>query len=224
MRRPTKLALAGGAILLAVLVVAQLVLPRFAEDRIAGDLKRFGPEPDVDVSAFPAVKLLFGSADSVTVRMDRATARPADFADELSRTGDAGELDAHAGELRIGRLIVRDARLTKDGDVLNGTATIRDADLRAALPDFVELRPAEVQTGDGVLLEGSASLLGATIRGRARVKADGGAITVAPEGIPLGALATFVVFQDARVRVLSVRARTRPGGYDLTATGRVVEG
>jgi hypothetical protein len=53
------------------------------------------------------------------------------------------------------------------------------------------------------------------------VRASEGAITVAPENIPFGALATFTVFEDPRVRVTSVGATTRPGGYGLTAAGRL---
>jgi hypothetical protein len=214
----------GAAGLLAVLLVgAQLALPALAEDRVAGELEDFGARPEVHVSAFPAVKLLWGRADRVEVRMPRARADgSARLADELERTKDADELDVRVARLEVGPLILRDARLVKDGDVLRATAVVRDADIRSALPSFLNLRPAARQDGDGMLLEGSASFLGATIRGTARVRAADGAVVVAPENIPFGDLATVTVFSDPRVQVTSVGASVRPGGYLLRAAGRIV--
>jgi len=53
------LLLAGGAVLL--LGLAQLFLPRIAAGRITSRLGRYGRVESVSVSAWPAVKLLWGA-------------------------------------------------------------------------------------------------------------------------------------------------------------------
>ena len=50
------------------LALAQLLLPGIAASRISSRVGRYGEVQSVSVSAWPAVKLLWGSADSVTVR------------------------------------------------------------------------------------------------------------------------------------------------------------
>nr|MBA3328898.1 hypothetical protein [Solirubrobacterales bacterium] len=74
--RPPVIALAVAGVVVVALVAAQLALPTLAERRVADGLERLGTRPDVDVSAFPAFKLLFGGgADRVEIdmRLARAT-------------------------------------------------------------------------------------------------------------------------------------------------------
>ena len=67
MRRIAVLATAG--VVLLVLVLAQLLLPGIAAQRLRDDLQKSGTVLEVKVSAFPAIKLLWHQADSVVVRM-----------------------------------------------------------------------------------------------------------------------------------------------------------
>src|SRR4051794_40816918 len=97
-------------VVLAVLVVAQLVLPRIAENRVRSDLERHGTGVDVSVSAFPAVKLLWHKADKVDVTV--ADYRPGpprsgrSLADDLASTKDSSKLDVHIGRLHDRLLII----------------------------------------------------------------------------------------------------------------------
>src|SRR6478735_5237789 len=91
----------------AVLVGGQLALPRIAERRITSDLSHSGQVRQVSVEATPAIKLLFGRADLVT----------------------------------LGPLRLHGARLTKDHDQLEGQATVSEAELAAALPPQLSVRP-----------------------------------------------------------------------------------
>src|SRR5436309_934004 len=61
-------------LVLALLVVTQLALPGIAENRIRDRLAHDGRVESVRVSAFPAIKLLWGKADRVTVRMQSVRA------------------------------------------------------------------------------------------------------------------------------------------------------
>jgi hypothetical protein len=211
-------AVAGGVV--ALLVVAQLVLPGIAERRVRDSLESHGQVEEVSISSFPAVKLLWHRADDVTVRMgtlDRAP--PGDFADLLSRTVETTDLDASAREQQILTLRLHDSALRKRGDELTLASNVDDADLRAALPPGFDVRP--VAAGDGALVfEGSADLLGQRFQGRAVVAARDGRLILAPD-VPFGGLLTVTLFSDPRVEVLSVDARPQPGGFRLVAQARV---
>ena len=69
MRRLIALAVLG--VVLALLIVAQLVLPGVAEQELRDQLSQSGTVLEVKVTAFPAVKLLWHHADSVVLRMGR---------------------------------------------------------------------------------------------------------------------------------------------------------
>jgi hypothetical protein len=211
------LATAGGLILL--LVAAQLALPGIAERRLRDRLERSGTVERVEISAFPAVKLLWHRADDVTVRMGRLRTGSGNFADLLASTGDTDDLDASAEEQRILTLRLHDSRLRKRGDELTLSSTVDDADLRAALPPGFDVRP--VASGDGALVfEGSAELLGQRFQGRAVVAARDGRLILAPD-VPFGGFLTLTLFADPRIEVLSVGARQRAGGFTVVAQARL---
>jgi len=211
------LAAAGGLILL--LVGAQLLLPRIAEHRLRDRLERSGTVEQVDISAFPAVKLLWHKADDVTVRMGRLRTGSGNFADLLARTGDADDVDASAAEQHLLSLRLLDSHLRKRGDDLTLAATVTDADLRAALPPGFAVRP--VASGNGALVfEGTAELLGQRFTGQATVSARDGRLRLEPN-IPFGGVLSLTVFADPRVEVLGVGARRRPNGFTLTARVRL---
>src|SRR5579875_1753548 len=84
---------------LIVLAVGQIVLPRIATDRLTASLARNGQGVHVSISAFPAVELLFGNADSVKVRISRLVAGSRHVGDLLTRAGGVSSLDARVGEL-----------------------------------------------------------------------------------------------------------------------------
>src|SRR5256885_14921748 len=106
--------LIAAAIVLAVLVllsvVAQLVLPGIAENRIRDRLAHDGRVESVHVSAFPAVKLLWGRADRVTVRMANVRAAVGRLGGLIRRTADARRVDASPRALGVPTLRLRAAR------------------------------------------------------------------------------------------------------------------
>ncbi len=221
MSRAARVALAIAAGLILVLVAAQLALPGIAEHRLRDRLERSGTVERVEISAFPAVKLLWHRADDVTVRMGRLRTGSGNFADLLVRTVDTDDLDASAEEQRILTLRLHDSRLRKRGDELTLSSTVDDADLRAALPPGFDLRP--VASGDGALvLEGSAELLGQRFQGRAVVAARNGRLILAPD-VLFGGFLTVTLFADPRIEVLSVGARQRAGGFTLVARARLTD-
>jgi hypothetical protein len=217
MRRMIALGVAG--VVLLVLVVSQLVLPGIAASRLRDQLSRSGDVLAVKVSAFPAIELLWGQADKVVIRMGRYQGGASEIAGRLDAAGDVGAIDASAEEVNSGALTLRNARLRKQGDELIGTAVVRQADLRSAVPFLDNVQP--VASGDGALvLRGTASLLGLTTSVDVVVAAQNGNLVVAPN-VPFGGLATITLFSNPHVRVQSVAAASVPGGFSIEAVAKV---
>jgi hypothetical protein len=207
-----------GAVLV-VLVIAQLVLPGIAANRLRDQLSESGTVLSVKVSAFPAIELLWGHADSVVIRMARYQAGASQIGSKLGRAADVGTLDISVQEVQSGLLTVRDARLRKQGSELIATAVVRQADLRAAVPFLDNVQPV-ASSGGQLILRGTASLLGLRATVDAVVSARDGALVVAPN-VPLGGIATITLLDDPHVRVQSVSAVAVPGGFRLLGMATV---
>jgi hypothetical protein len=213
---------AAGAVAAVAIVAAERVLPRVAARRVTARLGGPGAVEAVRVRARPAVKLLWGRADVVDVRLAELGAGRGDVSDGLADARGIRRLAVHARRARVGPLALRDLWLRKEGADLVAEATVDQADLVAVLPPGVGLRP--VAGSDGTLvLEAGASVLGLRAVVRTRLTARDGCLVIAGEG-PLGRLGTLTVYDDPRVRVTSVGARAVPGGFTLVAAGRLADG
>jgi hypothetical protein len=214
MRRLGALAVAG--LVVVVLVVAQLVLPGIASQRLRDRLSRSGRVLDVQVSAFPAIELLWHHADSVVVRMATYRASPAKLPDTLDQAGDVGSLRASAQTFQDGLLTLHAASLVKQGNQLSGSAVVAEADLRAAAPFLTSVTPV-ASAGGRLTLRGTATLFGVSATVDATVSARDGKLVVAPD-VPFGGLATITVFSDPRIKVQAVSASPVPGGFEVRGT------
>jgi hypothetical protein len=217
MRRIIAIATAGVVIL--VLVVGQLVLPGIAADRLRDRLSKSGNVISIEVHAFPAIELLWHHADRVVVRMGSYRSAAGPLGSLLSETSDVGSLDASAAEFDSGLLTVRNAALRKRGNQLVGTALVTEADLRRSIPILQSVVPV-TSTDGGLALRGTASLFGVTATVDATVSATDGKLVVAPD-VPFGGFATVTVFSNPHLEVRSVGATPAPGGFRVTATGRL---
>jgi len=221
--RRALLAVAG--ILLAALIAAQLVLPGMAEDRLRSDLERQGSDVTVSVSAFPAVKLLLGRADDVTVevaglRPDESGDDGDSLADLIAQTSRTKRLDVHVDVLEDRLLRMQDVRLTKDGDALTAIVALRKADVDAALP--AELRLSDRTVPNGLAVAGSTDVFGQQIEAEADIYADDdGSLVLEPSDDLLGGLVSVPIFEDDRVAVDAISARTSADGYVVTARGHL---
>jgi hypothetical protein len=201
-------------------VASQLVLPGIAAQRLRSSLANHGHVESVHVSAFPALRLLFGSADSVSIHMSDLQADLGESGNLIAEAGETGRLDVHIDTVTIGPLTVHDVNLRKRGETLTATAIAAPADLRAALPPGLDVQP--IASGGGQLvLRASASLFGVGLAADAVLAAREGKLVVQPYGIPLGGLFTLTVFADPRVDVEGVSADVASGGYEFTATAKL---
>lgn len=207
------------ALVLLVLVVAQLVLPGIAARHLRDQLARSGTVLSVKVSAFPAIKLLWHRADSVTVRLGHYRSGASNIGGTLAGAGNVGTLDASVRELESGAITLHDATLRKRGGEMTAAATVMESDLRSAVPFLNNVRPV-ASSGGELIMRGTASLLGLSATVDAVVAVRGGAIVVAPD-VPFGGIATITLFDNPHIRVQSVDAVDVPGGFKLSAQARV---
>jgi hypothetical protein len=203
---------------LAALVVAQLALPALAERKLRGELAQSGQVESVHIRAFPAVTLLWRHANSVEVRMREYTAGRDRLADLLANTRHAGHFDGRVSILRVGPLVMRDAVLRKSGTAITGEASITEADLRAALPPGLDVRPM-VAEGGGLVFLGT---LGGAVSARVDAVVSEGKLLLVP-AVPFGEALTVTVFSDPRVLIEGVGATQRPDGFTLTGRARLAD-
>ena len=213
-----RLAVLGVVVLVVVLLgVAQLVLPGIAAHRIRSQLDGYGQVRSVSVSAFPAIELLWGHADGVTVELDSFSSSGTGLTGRLRQLDDAGTVHASAARATVGLLTVRDARLVKHGSSLVATARVTDADLRRALPIVRSVTPV-ASSGGQLTLRGTADVLGQSVAVDFTVQASHGDLVISPD-VPFGSVAAVTAFADPAVRVTGVTAAAVPGGFTVRATG-----
>ena len=218
--RPSKrrllLYVAGAA--LAVLVLAQLVLPRIAASRIHSRLDRYGLVKSVKVSAWPAIELLWGHADSVDVRAGALALAPARIAPLLHEAKGAASLRLRATSVRLGGLRLTEVGLDKHGSRLSARALAAAADVQAALPPGMSVKLLGSHDGEVEVRAGGA-LFGVSTSLDAVAQASAGKIVVHPSGFLLGALG-LTLYSDPRVYVTALAASSNgrtPPTYRLSA-------
>lgn len=205
-------ALAGAAVVVGVLVVAQLVLPGIAAQNVRDRLSRSGRVLEVRISAFPAIELLWHRADSVVVRMASYRAAPTHLAGTLHQVADVGSLHASAQVFQDGLLTLHDASLVKQDGRLTGSAVVDESDLRRAVPVLSSVTPAASGNGRLVL---RGTIFGISLD--ATVQTEGGSLVLTPD-VPFGGFATVTLFSDSQIRVTGVSASPAPGGFTVRGT------
>jgi LmeA-like phospholipid-binding len=214
------LSLAGGLAL--ALVLAQVLLPRIAAGRISSRVGRYGKVRSVSVSAWPAVKLLWGSADSVRVSAERLALSPAQLGTLLWEGRGASSMDVSAGSVRLGTLVASDASLAKRGSALSAQALVSAADVRAALPAGFDVQLLRSEGGE-VEVRASGGLFGVGASVNAVAGASDGKLVAHPLGFLLEGL-RLTLFADPHVYVEGVGASVsseQPLSYRLTMSARL---
>lgn len=212
------------ALLLAavLLVVAQLVLPGIAADRIASRVGRYGSIVSVSVHAWPAVELLWGDAESATVSVGHLSLTPTQTAALIAEARGVANLDVTLATLAEGQLQLSDARFRKRGSALNAQATITGAAVRAVLPPAFTL--TLLASGHGqVRVRASGGLFGLGSSVEAIGEARLGRLVAHPLAASLRTL-SLTLFGDPRIEVTGVAAgveSAQPVRYRLGMSARL---
>ena len=200
---PRALLCGAGAVIL-LLALAQLVLPRIAESRIRSRLDPYGEVHSVHVSAWPAIELLWGDADSAQVRAGELALSTARAATLLHEAKGISRISFTAAGIRLGKLRLTGATLDKHGNALTAAGIVSGGDLRAALPPGVTLRLLASRAGK-VTVRVSGALFGLGASLDAVGEASSGRIVVHPQGPLLGVL-SLTLYSDPRVYVVGLSA------------------
>jgi hypothetical protein len=206
----------GGAVVLA-LVLAQAFLPSIAASRISSRVGRYGDVHGVSVSAWPAVKLLWGEADSVSVHAGSLSISPSQTAKLLWEASGVSSLTLSASSVREGPLALRNVSLRKRGRQIAGQGTMTSAAVTAALPPGLRLRLISSDGGQvTVRASGHSSftgLLGANVSLDVLAGASDGELTARALGAALGGVhLTLFSSRYVYVQGVAVRALTGPAG------------
>jgi hypothetical protein len=205
-----------------LLAVAQVVLPLIAVSRIKSRVGRYGTVESASVSAWPAVKLLWGSVDSVKVKAKSLTLSPAEAASLLWEARDTASMDVSAERVQVGPLRVTDATLSKHGSALSAQATTSEADVKAALPAGLGVRLLRSEAGE-VEVQATGGLFGINASVNAVAGASDGKLVAHPLGLLVEGL-QLTLFSDAHVYVEGVGASVsseQPLTYRLSMTARL---
>jgi LmeA-like phospholipid-binding len=209
----------AGAIVL-VLVLAQLFLPGLAANRISSRVGRYGSVESVTVKAWPAIELLWGHADSVTVRAQNLEVSPAQTGKLLREARGVEKIELTASSAQEGPLRLSNVSFHKQGAALSAQAQISVADVKAALPEGFDVQLLSSSGGE-VEVRATGGLFGVGASVDAVAHASGGRLVASPRGFLVGGL-QLTVFSEPDVYVEAVGASAISGsagvvvGYRLT--------
>lgn len=220
MLRATRVKIGLGVLLavVAALALAQLILPRVAARVVRDKVARYGEVRSVSVSAFPAVTLLGGDAESVSVDAGTLTISERALVKLMLEARRAQRLHVTAAAVRLeglpfgaSPLLLRDASLRKEGSIVRVQALLTAQALAHALPRGIsaELLPS---SGGAVSVRASGGLFGFRATVTAAVEAVEGKLQLVPSGTLLAGLGTLTLFDQPQLRILAVNAEPRAGG------------
>ncbi len=205
-----------------LLVLAQLLLPRIAASVVSSRVGRYGKVESVSVHAWPAVKLAWGSVDSIRVRAKSLTMSSAQAAKLLWEAHGVARMDLSAQRVHVGRLRLSDATMSKRGDQLSASGNASEANAKAALPVNMDMRLLRSEHGEvEVLASGGLFGVGASVN--AVAQASNGKLVVHPLGFLVSGF-RLTLFADPHVYVEGVAATVQssePRSYRLSMTARL---
>jgi hypothetical protein len=203
-----------GAIVL-VLVLAQVFLPAIAASRVHSRVGKYGTVKSVTVKAWPAIKLLWGHADSVRVTAGSLTMSPAQTAKLLVQARGIESMNLTAENVEEGPLRLQDASFQKHGDALVAQASTTQADVGEALGTLgkgIEVQLLSSHDGQ-VEVSASGGLFGVKASIDAVASAQEGKLVVRPLGFLLeGLQLTLLDNPHVHVEGVSATATRAPGG------------
>jgi hypothetical protein len=226
--RPRRLSVRGlgvrgliGLLLIAlalVLGISQLVLPAIAARVLRDRVARYGEVQSASVTASPAVELLWGSAESASLRAGRLSITPSELIALLMEARPVHDLTVRAREVRLldpgfgaGAVSLSNAVLQKRGEEVRVRALLSSAALQAALPAGVDVSLL-AGAGGSIDVQASGQLFGLTASLDAQVQAVEGKVLLVPTQSLLSGLARITLFSDPRLQVLSLSASDDPAG------------
>jgi hypothetical protein len=196
------------AVVVLLLGASQLVVPPLAERRVEERLERDGGQADVELSVFPALRLLFGDGGSLEVEGRGLRVEPGAQEDALDRVDGFDEVSISLDNIEAGPFDVeffelrraegqRDYRMQLEGTTSGReVARFLGSEAGGPLGGFLGDLAAGSLPATGAEIPMDLSAIVESRDGRVETRAVRGSVA----GIPAGPLATLVV--EAVVRRL----------------------
>jgi hypothetical protein len=220
--RARRIAIAGVGAIALLLVLAQVLLPGIAADRISSRLARYGHIDSVEVKAFPAVELLWEHADTVRVHASELTVPLSRVGHVLREARGAHDVDMSAAYVRVGPLVLSEVSFHKRGPRLVADALAGEAAVAAALPRGLHVRLLRSEAGT-VEVSVGGGLFGVGGEIDAIAQAREGKLIAHPANALLG-LFSLTLYEDPHVYiegVAAIPASTTAPGYRLSMQARL---
>lgn len=214
-RRSIRIALGAAGGVVVVLGLAQLLLPMLAAQRVRSELARYGTVRSVSVSAFPAVELLWGHAQSATVKAGDIDMSPSELNRLMGRARGVQRMDIHATSMHVGSLELNDFDLRKRADGIYVDGVLSQASLRATLPG---------STGFELLASGSGkatmrvkgNLFGVVTALNVQLSAVEGKLVAQPQGSLFAGLVKVTLLSVPSIDVHSIAVAPDTPSMELT--------
>lgn len=226
-RRGIRVAVIVAGIVLLLLVIAQFALPAIAVKLVRDRAGKYGEIKSASVSAFPAIELLWGKADSATMRAGHISVTQAQLMELTKQLWQARGVEkadvsadtatVHLNGLAHG-LTATGLHAVKQGPRIQGSATVTQQALDEAMPGGFRVQPIASEDGQ-VEVKASGGLFGVNASIGAVIKPQEGRLVAEPQGIPFAALGSVTLISDQHVYVESVAlrlAQSRPAIYKLS--------
>jgi LmeA-like phospholipid-binding len=194
-----------------VLGLAQLLLPSLAAQRVRSKIARYGVVHSTSVSAFPAIELLWGKAQSATVNAAHLDITQTAVNELLWESRGVERIDMHAESMHIGSLMLRDVSWRKRGDRLELSGRLTEADLRSAFPGATSFALLS-SNSEGVSMRVGGSLFGFAGSIAVQLRAVEGKLVAMPQEIPFAGLVKVTLFSASHMYVQSFGLTESPPG------------
>jgi hypothetical protein len=217
--------IAGVVVLL--LVLAQFILPAIAVKLVRDRAGKYGDIKSAHISAFPAIELLWGKAESATMtagHMSVTQAQLTELTKQLWQARGVEKADISADEATVHLnglahgLTALHLHATKQGSRIDGSATVSQQALDEAMPNGFHVQPVASENGQ-VEVKASGGLFGVNASIGAVIKPEEGHLVAEPQGIPFAALGSITLISDQHIDVESVGlelVQRQPATYKLS--------
>jgi hypothetical protein len=186
----------------AVLGLAQLLLPGIAAQRVRDELSRYGVVKSATVSAFPAIELLWGGAQSASVSAGKLNMGFSQAAELLWKARGVQRIDMTAQSMRLGSITMHGVRTEKRGTALYIQGRAGPADFSGAAPGGMEVQSLESVPG-GVQARASGNLFGVRTSADALLSVQEGKLVAQPQGVPFAGLVKLTIFSTPHMAMQS---------------------
>lgn len=219
-RRSARIALGAVGGVVVALGLAQLLLPKLAAQRVRGELARYGVVHSVSVSAFPAIELLWGQAQSASLSAGAINMSPAEANQLMGRARGVQRMDVHATSMHLGSLALNDVDLRKRGDHIYIDGLLSEADLRAMLPGSTGFELLASKSG-GATMRVKGNLFGVATALNVQLSAVEGKLVAQPQGSLFAGLVKVTLLSVQRIDVQSLAVAHAPPSETADPTFRV---